>query len=151
MTTRTLNRTDLIAGGLLAVVGLFAVAQGLAYDIGTVRRMGPGFFPVVVGLVLVLAGIAIALIDGRRATELQAPRHNFRALILITTAMAAFALLIRPAGMVPAVCAAVFLASLADPGMKPGTAALVAVAMSVLSVIVFIWGLGFQAAPFGAY
>lgn len=151
MMMRGLNRADLIAGGVLVVIGLFAIGQGLAYDIGTVRRMGPGFFPVVVGGVLVLAGIAVALIDGRRAAVLQVPPHNIRALILITAAIAAFALLIRPAGMVPAVSAAVFLASLADPGMKPKTALLVAAVMSVLSVAVFIWGLGFQAAPFGGY
>lgn len=147
-----MSRRDLLTGALLILVGGFAILQGIAYDIGTVRRMGPGFVPVMVGAFLVLLGIAMPVFDRKR--ELDAEAHapgNPRALILISAAIAAFAVLIVPAGMVPAVFVTVFVASLADPHMRVGGALLVSTIMSALAVVVFIWGLGFQAAPFGAY
>ena len=140
---------DHVTGVLLLGIGALAVWAGLGLGTGTIRRMGPGFFPVAMGMVLGGLGVLIALRPDT-ATDDQSPA-NLRALALICAAIAAFALLVRSAGLVPAVFAAVFLSSLADASIRPLQAIGVGAVMSALAVGVFVWGLGFQAAPFGRF
>ena len=147
---------DLLTGALLAGVGVFAIWTGYGLGTGTIRRMGPGFFPVMLGAILIALGALIAMFPGKapvpgtESTTESAPA-NLRALVLICAAIAAFALLVRTAGLVPAVFAAVVLSSMADTAVQPLQSLAIATVMSALAVGVFVWGLGFQAAPFGRY
>ena len=52
---------DYAGGMLMTAIGLAAAIQGARYPIGELSRMGPGFFPVALGVLLALAGLAIAL------------------------------------------------------------------------------------------
>jgi len=144
---------DLATGALLIAIGAYAILMGQDYGVATIRRMGPGFFPVMIGGGLVVLGVIIIVVEGfgKRRSPVPATPGNLRALLLVSAAIGAFAVLVRTAGLVPAVWAAVFVSSLADPGMRLGSALLVSVVMSVIAVVGFVWGLGFQAAPFGRY
>src|SRR5665213_1588605 len=51
---------DYYGGGLMLLLGLGAMFQGSQYPIGSLSRMGPGFFPVALGAILALTGVAIA-------------------------------------------------------------------------------------------
>ena len=53
----------------MLLLGLGAILQGRNYSIGTLSRMGPGFFPVALGVILALAGVAIAISASRRITR----------------------------------------------------------------------------------
>jgi len=53
-------RRDYYAGALMMLIGLIVVNEGRTYQLGTLQRMGPGYFPVVLGALLVLLGILIA-------------------------------------------------------------------------------------------
>ncbi|MGN6703835.1 MAG: tripartite tricarboxylate transporter TctB family protein, partial [Burkholderiaceae bacterium] len=52
---------DYYGGGLMFLLGVGAVMKGFQYKIGSLSRMGPGYFPVAVGVVLAVMGILIAL------------------------------------------------------------------------------------------
>jgi len=52
---------DYYAGSLMLVIGAVTVWQGAGYRFGSLTRMGPGFFPVALGVLLALLGIAIAI------------------------------------------------------------------------------------------
>ena len=52
---------DYLGGVLMIALGVAAAFQGTTYRIGTLSRMGPGFFPVALGVILTLAGVAIAI------------------------------------------------------------------------------------------
>ena len=53
---------DLVGGLALTVIGLFAAYYAHEhYEIGNLRRMGPGFFPVSLGLTLAVLGVLVAL------------------------------------------------------------------------------------------
>lgn len=54
-------RSDAIAGIFITILGLFAVTVASQYQIGTLGRMGPGMFPLMIGVSLVLVGLGIAL------------------------------------------------------------------------------------------
>jgi hypothetical protein len=65
---------DYYAGALMLVIGLGAIYEGLRYKIGTLSKMGPGFFPVAIGAVLALLGVLIAL-GARSAAPAAEDKH----------------------------------------------------------------------------
>ena len=144
------NRNNLICGLAVAGIGLYALATGLSLDLGSMRRIGPGAFPALIGGLMTLAGLFIVFFEQEAGSDPQA-KANLRGLFMVLAGLAAFAALIRTAGMVPSIFAAVTLSSYADPNAKLRDALAVSAFMSVLAIAVFIYGLGFQARAFGAY
>ena len=59
---------DHVGGALLLVVGVAVVVAGTGYGLGTLRQMGSGFLPVVLGTLLALIGAAL-LFSARRAPD----------------------------------------------------------------------------------
>jgi len=54
------SQKDFLSGVMFTVTGAsFAWQSATAYNVGTAAQMGPGYFPLVLGLVLVLLGGAI--------------------------------------------------------------------------------------------
>ena len=55
------QRHDLLAGGTFVVIGLaFAVPAG-RYELGSALQMGPGYYPLVLGGLLVVLGVGVAV------------------------------------------------------------------------------------------
>ena len=54
-------KRDYYAGALMVLLGVGAAVTGSGYKFGTLARMGPGFMPVVLGVVLAFIGILIAI------------------------------------------------------------------------------------------
>lgn len=131
---------DILGGFLLIAIGLFAIYYAQRYNFGTMRQMGPGFFPVVLGGVLVGLGALIVLPALRRPG--QPIVFNLRTLALILGAVVTFGALLRPLGLPIATMVAVLLASMAERGFPwLGRLALsVVVALGVVAI--FRLGLG---------
>ena len=124
-------------GGICAIsIGAFAIWEGAGYTVGTARQMGPGYFPVVLGGMLVGLGLLLVL-QGLLGRAEPAERSDLRALAVIVAAIAAFALLVDRAGLVPAVLALVVIGSGAAGPLRPVPVLLLAVTMSALSYLVF--------------
>jgi len=148
---------DCCGGLLLIVIGLGAAIQAQSYHIGSLRRMGPGFFPAALGLILALTGIvllasAIAASapdgisgqnHGQHAIAAQ-PRYNpeWRGWLCICLSVVAFALLAEYTGLLPATFVCVFIAALGDRDNSLRDILLLSVGMSIAGVVVFWWGLG---------
>lgn len=148
---------DHYGGGLMFLLGVGAIYRGLGYQVGTLTRMGPGYFPVAVGTVLAAMGVII-LLGGLRAQaqhrrELatgaalpqakgQAPEwRGWSAIVLGTVA---FIVLGHYGGLVPATFAVVFISALGDRQNTVKRALLLALAMVVVCVIIFSWALQLQ-------
>lgn len=145
--TRRFDWTDLIGGTLLLAFGIwFTWHAQEAYALGSLRRMGPGFFPVVLGVLV--AGFGLALLIPALFRRGEAPVPAVRPLLTILAAGLAFALLVEPFGMVPATVALVAIAALAERDFRPLRTAILAVALAAMAVTVFSEGLGIPVPAF---
>ena len=137
---------DTYGGGLMLVVGIAAAVQGARYQVGTLSRMGPGFFPMALGVILALIGLAI-MITARRtapAEEKQPLPPEWRGWIAIIMSLVAFALLGTYGGLLPASFAVVFISALGDRQNSVKAALILALAITVVAVVVFWWALQVQ-------
>ncbi len=136
---------DRIGGCLMMALGLTAALQGSTYSIGRLQRMGPGFFPVVLGVLLLLVGAAIAL---TATAGSQCPAHGlrpeWRGWGCIALSILAFAVLGRFGGLLPATIAIVIISALGDQRNSIVDALMLAAGISIVSVVVFSWGLQVQ-------
>ena len=130
-------RFDVIGGVALVAVGLAAALIAQDYPFGTLRRMGPGFLPTVLSVLLIVCGIVIAV--KRPDAAEAAPPLGARPLLAILGSILAFALLIRPAGLVVATLAAVPVAALAEGKLRPVAILLLAAGMAVMVCFIFVW------------
>lgn len=138
---------DLFGGALLILLGMGAVYAGMAYRLGTLSHMGPGFFPVTVGVLLIAVGILIMLASkSPDAAEAAAVRRSleWRAWALICIGIVAFVVLGRYGGLMPASFAIVFISALGDRDNTWISALILAVAMAAVTAVVFYWLLQLQ-------
>jgi hypothetical protein len=125
------------------LIGIGAVSMWLArdYAFGTSLRMGPGYFPTVLGGLLVLFGLVL-VVRGARAKEEIEPGWSPRALVVVPLSLILFGVLIDRAGFIPALLVLIFGSAAAGTTFRFLEVALLAIALVVLSVALFVWGLG---------
>jgi len=125
----------------MVVVGLWFMTYAMGnYSVGDLRRMGPGFFPAVLGGLIAVFGVLVALPAFFRGGE--GFRFELRPFIMVCVAIGVFAVVLERLGMVAAIFALVFAAAWAKRGMKPFEVLLLAIGLSFAAVAIFIWGLG---------
>lgn len=137
-----LSRSKDFWGGLM-LIGIGAVALWLArdYTFGTSLRMGPGYFPTVLGGLLIVFGL-ILLGRAFRNAELIARGWSVRALVLVPLSLLMFGVLVERAGFVPALLVLIMGSAAAGSDFRLGEVAALAAALILFSIAVFTWGLG---------
>jgi len=131
---------DILGGVLMAAIGLFALAYAQRYSFGSVRMMGPGFFPVLLGGLLVVLGVMIAVPAFRRS----GPEVTFqwKTLTFVISAIAVFGFTLRPLGLVLSTMLAVLVAASADRNFSWLGRITLALALAVIVYLIFSLGLG---------
>ncbi len=135
------NNKDFWAGMMLIGIGAAAMFIARNYRFGSALRMGPGFFPTFLGGLLILFGVAI-MATGLVRNEKIKERLSVRALILLPIALLLFGILMKLAGFIPALVALILVSAAAGSEFKLREVLLLTVALTFLSVALFIWGLG---------
>lgn len=135
-----------IFGGLLLVIGglAFSAYAGLSYDLGSLRRMGPGMFPAALGLLLAAFGLIVMVPAYFRPGE--KPVLRIWTPIFVLSGVAAFALTIRPFGLIPAILAVVGVSSFAELKVRPVSLAILCVVLCLIAWLTFRVGLGLPVA-----
>ena len=142
---KLIRQKDLLGGLLMLALGAGTVLQAQSYAIGTLRRMGPGFFPTALGVLLACIGAAMMLTAWRTQSAGAARRApEWRGWLCISTAIVAFCVLGTYFGLVPATFAIVFLSALGDRQNTPFSAFILATVMVLACIIVFWWLLQLQ-------
>lgn len=132
---------DFWCGVMLIVVGGVALFMAREYQMGTALRMGPGYFPVVLGALLILFGL-YCIASGLRNKEKIEGNWSLRGLIVLPLSLVLFGLLMEYAGFVPALMVLIFGSALAGNEFKLVEVLLLSIGLTAFSVVLFIWGLG---------
>lgn len=137
MTSR--DGRDILGGVLMISLGLFFALQARLYAFGDAARMGPGYFPTLLGWVLAALGLLILLPALFRRGEAIVVR--WKSLCCVIGSVLFFAWSLPRLGLVLGVAGAVVLASLADNEITWKGRLLLAAAVPVVMVLVFVTGL----------
>jgi len=137
---RVRNPRDLTSSLVVFAAGLFFIVNGLNYSMGSPTRMGPGFYPVLLGAIAVI--LALILLVPALTREGHLEPIAWRPFLAVSVAIAAFALTLRTLGVGPAIFATVVVSAFADRTARPLSTIFVAVAIVAGTWLVFIKGLG---------
>ncbi len=132
---------DFWAGLMFIGIGLFfAFWAYFNYQMGTAVRMGPAYFPIMLGGLLTFLG-ALTLVESFAMTGPPVPRFSFRPLILISGGCVVYGYLMKPAGLILATAALVFISAYGGHQFKWKEVGILYVVLIVFSLLVFVKGL----------
>jgi hypothetical protein len=140
---RIRNPKDFWAGVLFALVGTAAIVLGSRYNLGTAARMGPGYFPRILGMLLIALGSIIAL----RALRLDGPAippWRWWSTALVLGSVVLFGLIVNTMGLAVSTVILIVLASSASSEFRWKESLVSGVFLAALAVGVFIIGLKLQ-------
>lgn len=132
---------DFWSGIIFLFFGIAAVVIGRDYPMGTAGKMGPAYFPTILGVLLILIGligIVRSFVHDGEAIE----KFHVREIVIILSAVILFGILMRGAGLAPAIIVLVLLSSYASPKFALMPNLLLAVGLAIFSVVVFVKLLG---------
>jgi len=136
------NAKELAAGLIFSAIGIFfALSAWLTLPIGEAFSMGPGYFPVLLSAAIVLVGAAVAL----RSLVIDGPPIEpfaWRPVLFVLASILIFAFLISLAGLVVTTALLAIVAAYARPHARLVESLLLAIALAVFAVVLFVYALG---------
>lgn len=144
------NPKDFWSGLLFIAFGGGAVLISSDYPMGTAGRMGPGYFPTVLGWLLVVIGL-IPLVRSFINPGEPMGRVVVKEIILIMTGIVIFGLSVRGAGIIPSVFVLVMISGFASSKFRWLPMLAMAVGSAIFCWLVFVYALGLPLQPFGPW
>lgn len=137
------------AGAIVLVLcALVVLIVGWSYPLGSIRQMGAGYFPRIIGFLMLGFGLLCLLSDIRYRPDPVGGMH-WRNIGFVAVSVMAFAALIDKAGLVPATFVAVLLSQYADRMARPVDAVIYTLLVCLGAWLLFIQILGLPLAAFG--
>jgi hypothetical protein len=139
------NHRDFWSGVLFIVTGSLFALLSQQYTVGTAAKMGPGYFPTMLGGLMALLGLML-LVPAVRAgsPETRIARPDFRTIGLILGAVALYAATLPTLGFIVSLVLLVIVSSFASHEFSLKSTMISAVALLIGSWLVFVKGLELQ-------
>lgn len=139
------NHRAFASGALFLAFAIFFFVAALAYPAGTVARMGPGYFPRLLAIVLAGVGVVVILGAMKSTAERQVLRRwDFKGLAWVAGSVVLFGALLFPLGLPGALFVLIMVSSRASPEFTWTGALANAAVLIALCLAVFVYGLGLQ-------
>jgi len=135
------DNADFWAGVMFLLFGLLAIYLSKDYPMGSAMRMGPGYFPMYLGILMSILGVIIG-IKGFVKPEESIGRWAFRPLVMLSIAIIAFGILMERVGFVLSLVVLIVLSTLAGREFRWLEVTLFTIALIIGAVAVFIHGIG---------
>jgi hypothetical protein len=136
-----LYKRDFYAGALMMLLGFGVVWEARRYNAGTLMHMGPGFFPLILGVTLLLLGLLIlgtaAVAGGPERERILPEQPEWWGWACILASPILFIFCGLHGGMAPATFACVFVAALGDRTATIKASFLLALGVTVFGVLLF--------------
>jgi hypothetical protein len=134
---------DFFAGLLFIAFGIGAIVIGSNYTLGTAARMGPGYFPRILGLLLITLGAILAL-RALRLTGTPVSAFKWRPTLVVLGSVVLFALVVQQVGLLLSTVGLIIGASAASHEFRWKEAVASGVFFAALAIGVFVLGLKLQ-------
>jgi hypothetical protein len=142
---RIRNQRDFWSGVLFILTGLLFAALSYQYQMGTAAKMGAGWFPRALGVIMTVLGLLLAAPAlSSKAPETHVGRIDFKSIFFILLAVAVYAATLPKLGFIVAVVLLIFISSYASHEFSLRTTAVSTVALLIFSWLVFVKGLELQ-------
>ena len=141
---------DFWSGVIFVIFGLAAVIIGRDYSMGSAGRMGPAYFPTILGAILTLIGL-IGVVRSMIKSGGAVGRFAVREILLVMLSVVLFGILVRGAGLAVSVIVLVMASGFASIKFKVAPFLAVAVGLAVFCVLIFVKGLGLPMPMFGPW
>jgi len=132
------NNRDFLAGLLFIAIGVVAVAVARGYPMGNAMRMGPAYFPTILGGILVLLGAWVTA-RGIRSGEKLKGEWGWKPLLLIALAIVLFGFLMSRLGLVPALVAVFLVSAAGGHEFRLKEVLVLTTLMSAFTVVVLLY------------
>lgn len=134
---------DFWSGVLFVLLGTAAVVLSARYSLGTAARMGPGYFPRILGILMIALGLVLAL----RSFKLEGPpipRWKLRPTLIVLGSVVLFGAIVQSVGVAISTVVLIVAASAASHEFRWKEAIISGVLLAALAVGVFVVGLKLQ-------
>jgi len=142
-----LKNKDLLAGLMFIVIGVVFLVGAYNYQMGTAARMGPGYFPRILGATMAALGVVVAAIGLKNQAQWAATEGigwSWKPVIILTVAVVLFGFALPLAGMVIAIALLTMISGIAAHDKNFRELAIITVIMCLFCAAVFVWGLKLQ-------
>lgn len=144
------DNADFWAGVMFVAFGAAAVYFSRDYPMGSAMRMGPGYFPHYLGILMIAMGLVVG-IKGLFTPGEKIGRWALRPLLTLGLGVILFGLALEPLGFVPALAILILASTLAGREFKLLEVILLIVVLIAGAVGVFIYGIGLPYSLFWWY
>jgi hypothetical protein len=115
------------------------------YQFGTAAKMGPGFFPTMLGGIMTVLGVMLALpAMSSKSPEIKVDRIDFKVIGVILLAVGIYAATLPTLGFIVSLFLLIFISSMASHEFTLKTTAISSVVLLIFSWLVFVKGLELQ-------
>ena len=136
-----MNNKRFLSGVMFIGIGAVAIWMARDYPMGSALRMGPGYFPIVLGGIVIGFGVWEIIIGVLKPDPVQG-NWSLRALSVLPLSAVVFGVLMETAGFIPALISLVIVSAFAGREFKIIEVILLAVGLTVACTGLFIYGLG---------
>lgn len=137
---------NLVGAVCVTLGGAALIAGSLTYPVGTLTRMGPGYFPMITGCILAMIGLG--LVAESRGAHTEGVKIRLRPVLAVFAALLWWGLTIERLGLVPSTVGLVILSSLAQRQPSLRMIAVTSAFLIAFAVGVFIYALSIPIAAF---
>lgn len=143
------SRQDVAVGLIFIAIAIAFGSEATSYEMGRAIRMGPGFIPMALAVILGALGVAVALAGTVKHAEAEAGPVSWRGIVLVCVALVIFGAYGKSLGLVPVVFVCSLITALASTRNTVLGAVGISAALALLCWIVFKLGLGMSLPTIG--
>ena len=139
------NQRDFGAGIMYMIIGLFFTIVATNYPMGTAAKMGPGYFPFFLGILMTILGLIVAIKALSATAAIEAiPKFNWKVIAQITGSVVLYGLLLPRLGFLIAVVVLVLVSASASKEFTWKGSLINAAFLVTFTYSVFVVGLKLQ-------
>ena len=136
---------DFWSGVMFFALGVLFIIWSREYQFGSAQRMGPGYFPTILGFLMAFLGIVVALPAlSKKSPVVHVDKIGWRGLIIVLGAVLLYALTLLRLGFVVSLVLLMVISATASSEFNWKETILSTLVLGVFSYLAFVKGLELQ-------